>query len=67
MDVVDLCVAKLCALREKDRNFVAALLDADLVDPYDIVRRLPTVDPDQAPKVDAALRWLTSRVTEEPT
>lgn len=24
----DLCVAKLCALREKDRNFVAALVDA---------------------------------------
>ncbi len=28
----DLCVAKLCAFREKDRNFVAALLDAGLVD-----------------------------------
>ncbi|MGI9155503.1 MAG: DUF6036 family nucleotidyltransferase [Marmoricola sp.] len=28
LDKEDLCVAKLCALREKDRNFVAALLDA---------------------------------------
>ena len=31
LDKEDLCVAKLCALREKDRNFVAALLDAGLV------------------------------------
>lgn len=30
LDKEDLCTAKLIALREKDRNFVAALLDADL-------------------------------------
>ncbi len=28
LNMEDLCVAKLCAFREKDRNFVAALLDA---------------------------------------
>jgi hypothetical protein len=28
LDKEDLCVAKLCALREKDRNFVTALLRA---------------------------------------
>lgn len=32
LDKEDLCVAKLCARREKDRNFVAALLDVRLVD-----------------------------------
>lgn len=31
LDKEDLCVAKLCAFREKDRNFVAALLEARLV------------------------------------
>src|SRR5262249_49324083 len=31
LDKEDLCVAKLCALREKDQNFVAALIDAGLV------------------------------------
>jgi len=30
LDKEDLCVAKLCAFREKDRNFVAALLEAGL-------------------------------------
>ncbi len=43
LDKVDLCVAKLCALREKDRNFVSALIDADLVDPDLIAQRLATV------------------------
>ncbi|MFT4297206.1 MAG: hypothetical protein QM582_17530 [Micropruina sp.] len=37
LDPADLCVAKLCAGREKDRAFVAALFDADLVD-RDLVR-----------------------------
>ena len=32
LDKKDLCVAKLAAFREKDRNFVAALLEANLVD-----------------------------------
>lgn len=32
LEKYDLCVAKLCAFREKDRNFVGALLDAELVD-----------------------------------
>jgi uncharacterized nucleotidyltransferase DUF6036 len=31
LDKDDLCVAKLCAFREKDRNFVDALLHDDLV------------------------------------
>jgi hypothetical protein len=30
LDMEDLCLAKLCAFTERDRNFVAALLDAGL-------------------------------------
>lgn len=56
----DLCVAKLCALREKDRNFVAALLDAGLVDPALIAERLPRVPPNHRPAVDRATVWLTT-------
>ena len=33
LDKEDLCVAKLCALRDKDRNFVTALIESDSVDP----------------------------------
>jgi hypothetical protein len=43
LDKEDLCVAKLCALREKDQNFVDALITADLVDPQVIATRLVTV------------------------
>jgi hypothetical protein len=31
LDKEDLCVAKLCAFREKDQNFVAALVRAALI------------------------------------
>jgi uncharacterized nucleotidyltransferase DUF6036 len=40
LDKEDLCVAKLCAFREKDRNFVAALVSAGLVDAAVIASRL---------------------------
>ncbi len=43
LDKEDLCVAKLCAFREKDRNFVAALLDRGLVDGQVIATRLGAV------------------------
>ena len=36
----DLCVSKLMAFREKDRDFVRALLSAGLVDPDVIIARL---------------------------
>lgn len=39
----DLCVAKLCAFREKDRNFVDALIADGLVDPALIAARIVTV------------------------
>jgi len=40
LDPVDLCVAKLCAGREKDRAFVAALFEAQLVNPDAVKARL---------------------------
>jgi hypothetical protein len=43
LDKEDLCVAKLCAFREKDRNFVDALITDGLVDPALIASRLQTV------------------------
>ena len=61
LDKEDLCVAKLCALREKDRNFVGALLDAGLVDHAVIAARLGQVPDKHLPAIDRALSWLTSR------
>ncbi len=43
LDKEDLCVAKLCAYREKDLNFVGALLGTGLVDSELIVERLSDV------------------------
>ncbi|GAA3552630.1 DUF6036 family nucleotidyltransferase [Nocardioides daeguensis] len=57
----DLCVAKLCAFREKDLNFVSALLDAGLADPTIIANRLPTVPPTHIAATQRALTWIASR------
>lgn len=56
----DLCVAKLCALREKDRNFVAALVRAELVDVGVILDRLPKVELRYRAAADRAAAWVTS-------
>jgi hypothetical protein len=61
LDKEDLCVAKLCALREKDRNFVAALLDAGLVHAEVIAARLPTVSERFRPGAEGARQWLSAR------
>jgi hypothetical protein len=60
LDKEDLCVAKLCAFREKDRNFVAALLEAGLVDAGVILERLPSVEERRRPDADRAVAWLES-------
>ena len=60
LDKEDLCVAKLCAFREKDRNFVAALLDAGLVDAGVILERLLGVEERRRPAADRAVAWLES-------
>jgi hypothetical protein len=61
LDKEDLCVAKLCALREKDQNFVAALLDAGLVDAEVIAARLLTVFERFHPGAERAEQWLAAR------
>lgn len=64
LDKEDLCVAKLCASREKDRNFVAALLDAGLVDGEVIMTRLGAVPDVHLPAIERALSWLPSKAPE---
>ena len=59
LDKEDLCVAKLCAFREKDQNFVAALVSAGLVDAAVVASRLPTVP--EGYSVERALGWLAAR------
>jgi hypothetical protein len=61
LDKEDVCVAKLIALREKDRNFVAALLDASLVNRDLIATRLSTVYQEHPAATKQALAWLKSR------
>lgn len=51
-------VAKLCALREKDQNFVAALLTAGLVRQEIIIERLPTVPARYRDAAARAQGWL---------
>jgi hypothetical protein len=61
LDKEDLCVAKLCALREKDQNFVDALITADLVDPQVIATRLVTVPERYRRASQRAAAWLAHR------
>jgi hypothetical protein len=61
LDKEGLCVAELYALREKDQNFVAALLDAGLVDAEVIAKRLGTVPNKHPPATERALGWLAAR------
>jgi hypothetical protein len=60
LDKEDLCVAKLCAFREKDQNFVAALMRSALVDREDILIRLTAVDELYRPAAERASSWLRS-------
>ena len=61
LDKEDLCAAKLCAFREKDQNFVAALLEAGLVDADVISSRLLTVPERHLAAAERALAWLAAR------
>ncbi|SIH34200.1 Uncharacterised protein [Mycobacteroides abscessus subsp. abscessus] len=56
----DLCVAKLCALREKDRIFVSALLQAKLVDAAVVTTRLGTLESRYLRNVERATQWLST-------
>lgn len=59
-DKEDLCVAKLAAFREKDRNFVSALLEAKLVNADLVASRLPMVPGEHTVAIDRALHWLNA-------
>jgi hypothetical protein len=56
----DLCVAKLVALREKDTNFVAALITVGLVDKQTITARLDQLDPTHTVAAERAKSWIQS-------
>lgn len=63
LDKEDLCVAKLCALREKDENFVGALLYAGLVDPAVIDARLVGLPEQHRAAAARARAWLAHRMS----
>lgn len=60
----DLCVAKLCAFREKDRNFVDALIANDLVKPAVIAARIQSVPEPYRSNIDRALAWIDFRMID---
>jgi hypothetical protein len=63
LDKEDLCVAKLCAFREKDQNFVAALMRSALVERETILCRLTAVDERYRRAAELAASWLHSLET----
>jgi len=65
LDKEDLCVAKLCAFREKDRNFVDALIADVLVDPRIIAQRIGSVPDNYRSSVERAIEWLEFRTRSE--
>ena len=56
----DLCAAKLSAGREKDLNFVRALLGAGLIDGSTVAARLASVPSTHGPSAQRAAEWLAS-------
>lgn len=65
LDKEDLCVAKLCAFREKDRNFVHALIANGLVDPEVIAARVTTVPGRYTSSIERATSWLAHRTQSD--
>lgn len=60
LDKEDLCVAKLIAFREKDINFVSALLHDRLVDLEEVRRRVRTIADQHKAARQQADSWLGS-------
>ncbi len=62
LDPHDLALAKLAAYRDKDRDFVAALLDAQLLDSRELIRRLSElpVRPETRDRISGFLRPWTA-------
>lgn len=63
LDPHDLCVAKLCAGREKDLNFVAALINEGLIDRTIVGRRLNDLSDSYEAAASRASIWLASLTT----
>jgi hypothetical protein len=63
LDKEDLCVSKLIAFREKDINFVGALLEDHLVDLEMVKSRLETVADKHRAAGERADSWLRSRTS----
>ena len=60
LDKEDLCVAKICAFREKDREFVGALIGAGLVGATTIQQRLALVPAKYRESAAAAAEWVAT-------
>ena len=60
LDKEDLCVTKLCAMREKDQNFVSELLRAGLVGSEVIAARLAAVPERYRQGAERAAEWLAA-------
>lgn len=58
LDKEDLCVAKLCAGREKDLNFVTALIEGGLVSAQIVADRCAQVEAVRRPSAERAAAWL---------
>lgn len=70
LEVHDLCVAKLIAGRPNDKQFVAALVAAELVDPgvlNERIRQLNTVEPVVREAVGQIVRGLAKRRPFSPS
>ncbi|WP_065627172.1 DUF6036 family nucleotidyltransferase [Xanthomonas euvesicatoria] len=61
---VDLAASKLLAGRDKDLEFVDALLDEQIVDRADLRDLLETYDP--SPDTDRAMDWIEARLAAKP-
>lgn len=62
-EVHDLAVSKCVAARDKDADFIRALLRHRMVDLETLLGRIATLDPARAP-VDAVLAWTRRRALE---
>jgi hypothetical protein len=60
LDKEDLCLAKLCAFREKDQNFVSALLEESLVNSDVITARWATITERYRRNAEHTAEWLAS-------
>ncbi|MFZ2240432.1 MAG: DUF6036 family nucleotidyltransferase [Gordonia amarae] len=61
LDPNDLCVAKLAAFREKDSQFVAALIASRKIDARTVLARMELVPSKYSARCDRARDWLRER------